>query len=688
MKKREHLPSIWRVWALDVWGNSKDGYEVNDRSELRHRITLFNADSDPIIIRDLINNGVLTKAAIDKVVIEGDDTTLYVAEKKGDKPLLQLEREERENPLNKAERRKISHVAAEHARDARQHRSKDLQMFDGGTAAGLREALAMTAHKNPASGMPSDFSAKNYTLVSQTTAKLPAYLDASNPDQFERKSNGATLIRWVTRYEKGPDARWNRLEFKSRYYKEAGYTVERTNNNPEHGLRSNVGLYNKVLKILEQYRYDRTAEYQLGIVKGMNPKKLSQSDEDTLKDLWEQHNANGNPHAGPRRKTTIHQLLQLKYSLKLEGKGMKNSRGSVIKFVRNLFGVDNLGVSRADLIEQCQALIDAAHAAGAGLTTPFEINIEGLTYDNPLNVREQAAIIKEARLDLKFATSVKKMGKTNYANQLRGEAIGKFNTAARYGGQGMNSQPSDKMLATWSRFMSSARPKERYDSQGHRINPLEYFGGPASSINTANGVAYFLRTEVENANGRWNDSYTTASGYWVIHKGNKHHVYTLNKSEANKERGIGIRRNPLEPLVPLSAAQRKSITDYLKGMNLTQLKTQLANVSKNAAEFNLAQRVEIDCIIQDAIKSLSTPHKNPRSSVPSGKGGAAPKGAVLIGERVKQVEYYDVNKAKAEGLRNPNLPWRHDYKEKSAKVFGLPDGSVLIKGKKKLWGYR
>lgn len=92
-----------------------------------------------------------------------------------------------------------------------------------------------------------------------------------------------------------------------------------------------------------------------------------------------------NPHAGPRKTTTIYNLLQRKGAIKLEAKGMQYSRGSVAEDTRRLFGVDKIRpkISREELIEQCQALIDAAKEAGAGLLTPFQIDIEGMTYDNP-----------------------------------------------------------------------------------------------------------------------------------------------------------------------------------------------------------------------------------------------------------------------------------------------------------------
>jgi hypothetical protein len=63
---------------------------------------------------------------------------------------------------------------------------------------------------------------------------------------------------------------------------------------------------------------------------------------------------------------------------------------------------------------------------------------------------------------------------------------------------------------------------------------------------------------------------------------------------------------------------------------------------------------------------------------------------VLIGKQVVAVEYYDPEKAIREGLKEPHRIWRHDFKTKDAMIFGLPDGSVLIKSAsgKRLWEWR
>jgi hypothetical protein len=50
-----------------------------------------------------------------------------------------------------------------------------------------------------------------------------------------------------------------------------------------------------------------------------------------------------------------------------------------------------------------------------------------------------------------------------------------------------------------------------------------------TSINTITGEAFYLCTEIEDANGRFNDDYYTRDGYWVTHYPPEHHVYFVRK---------------------------------------------------------------------------------------------------------------------------------------------------------------
>jgi len=48
-------------------------------------------------------------------------------------------------------------------------------------------------------------------------------------------------------------------------------------------------------------------------------------------------------------------------------------------------------------------------------------------------------------------------------------------------------------------------------------------------IETANGIASYVCTEIEDENELWNDDYNVRDGYYIIHKGNQHHVYKLDQ---------------------------------------------------------------------------------------------------------------------------------------------------------------
>lgn len=47
------------------------------------------------------------------------------------------------------------------------------------------------------------------------------------------------------------------------------------------------------------------------------------------------------------------------------------------------------------------------------------------------------------------------------------------------------------------------------------------------TINTMIGLAIYICTEFEDENGNFNDDYYTSSGYFLIHQGDKHHVYKV-----------------------------------------------------------------------------------------------------------------------------------------------------------------
>lgn len=71
----------------------------------------------------------------------------------------------------------------------------------------------------------------------------------------------------------------------------------------------------------------------------------------------------------------------------------------------------------------------------------------------------------------------------------------------------------------------------------------------------------------------------------------------------------------------------------------------------------------------------------PRRLHVSGRGGRSiPKGAVLI--------YDDIEEIRARKGRQSNWPreyFKHKFTVRGSKIYGLPDGSLLIVGNRPLW---
>lgn len=49
-----------------------------------------------------------------------------------------------------------------------------------------------------------------------------------------------------------------------------------------------------------------------------------------------------------------------------------------------------------------------------------------------------------------------------------------------------------------------------------------------TSINTMKGEAKYYGTEIEDSQGRFDDSYSTNEGYYLIHKNPMHHIYLVH----------------------------------------------------------------------------------------------------------------------------------------------------------------
>jgi hypothetical protein len=84
-----------RVFSLDVWGNERDGWDVNDRSEcMRSEVedNFFELE-DKLIIRWLKDQELIGKRIHNKSVsIDGDgESYLYIDDARNNRPEYQIE---------------------------------------------------------------------------------------------------------------------------------------------------------------------------------------------------------------------------------------------------------------------------------------------------------------------------------------------------------------------------------------------------------------------------------------------------------------------------------------------------------------------------------------------------------------------------------------------------------------------
>lgn len=93
------VPTTWSLKTYDVWGNDKDGYEVNDvysQGEIEMRIpqTRYNVGTPGEFVSAYPTlRQIKRTVGIDahcRIETEGDDLTIYVNKKRDGKPLCEL----------------------------------------------------------------------------------------------------------------------------------------------------------------------------------------------------------------------------------------------------------------------------------------------------------------------------------------------------------------------------------------------------------------------------------------------------------------------------------------------------------------------------------------------------------------------------------------------------------------------
>jgi len=81
------------VVSLDVWGNAKDGYDVNQSFATGVTVDIPDVDNDADIIVELIDHAMLSPGcSTDNIEIDGDDYCLYINRKEDCYPLFELRR--------------------------------------------------------------------------------------------------------------------------------------------------------------------------------------------------------------------------------------------------------------------------------------------------------------------------------------------------------------------------------------------------------------------------------------------------------------------------------------------------------------------------------------------------------------------------------------------------------------------
>lgn len=96
---KKKLETAWEAWTYDVWGNAKDGYEVNDRRCVNRdlRLSLSRVTHNkgtPNQFESATPSDAQLRAAFNigktRITVDGDDTTIYVTRSRDDYPIGEL----------------------------------------------------------------------------------------------------------------------------------------------------------------------------------------------------------------------------------------------------------------------------------------------------------------------------------------------------------------------------------------------------------------------------------------------------------------------------------------------------------------------------------------------------------------------------------------------------------------------
>ena len=84
--------AIWEVRdCFDVWGNKKDGYEINDSANMgRYEISDNIIDDDKKLLEFMVSHNWLTTSDRRKLTVNGECGIIEIMERKTERPLYLL----------------------------------------------------------------------------------------------------------------------------------------------------------------------------------------------------------------------------------------------------------------------------------------------------------------------------------------------------------------------------------------------------------------------------------------------------------------------------------------------------------------------------------------------------------------------------------------------------------------------
>ena len=84
--------TTYAVHGLDVWGNAREGFDVNDVYPSRGRVSIPDDATDAEVIQALKREGFIdSKIRFKSVTVDGENgETLYIGESRTGKPVYEL----------------------------------------------------------------------------------------------------------------------------------------------------------------------------------------------------------------------------------------------------------------------------------------------------------------------------------------------------------------------------------------------------------------------------------------------------------------------------------------------------------------------------------------------------------------------------------------------------------------------